>query len=158
MKRLKFKNSLSIISLTLLISSCGSRNTFTDPLIPEQQVITQTVQAPQANVNNFDALTVNAVFQGSVVQILPEDTSGLQHEKFMFQISDGLNGQYNGQVVLVAHDISMAPFVPIRTGSQLEIKGDFIPDQTPKVLHWTHLDDKHVHPDGYIKLNGKIYQ
>jgi hypothetical protein len=155
MNKKSFKNLLPFFALTFALSSCGSGAiSYQDfSRIQNQEIDVQSVIAK----NNFSP-AINAVFHGSVVKILPNDTSGLKHEKFMFQISDGLDGKYNGKIVVVAHDISMAPFVPIQIGSKLEIKGDFISNANPMVLHWTHKDDKHVHPDGYIILDGKIYQ
>ena len=107
------------------------------------------------------APAINDVFTGTVTQLLPDDNQGLKHEKFMFKVTGGHNGQFDGQTVTVAHDTTYAPYVPIKVGTPLEIKGDMLAG--PRVLHWTHLakDPQHphpTHPDGYIKMDGKVYQ
>lgn len=167
MKRLKKSFTLLIATIsTSLLFSCGSNDSTQLPDLSAPAAIQSA--APSVEIQSADKVvtngapytgrTFNAVFHGTVTEILPDDTSGLKHEKFMFKLTDGLDGKYNGTVVLVAHDIDRAPYVPIKVGDTLEIKGDFLADTTPdKVLHWTHHDEKHKHPDGYIKLNGKIY-
>lgn len=163
------KALLAVSGLVLVLSSCSGSN----PLIgrapgtaPVSQLQAQAVAAPRiddviAAQTTRSGPAINDVFEGVVVQKLADDNSGLKHERFMFKVSSGHNGQFNGQTVTVAHDTTYAPYVPLKVGDSLEIKGDMLPG--PKVLHWTHLakDPQHphpTHPDGYIKLDGKIYQ
>ncbi len=168
-----------MIVSSLFLFSCGTDTTYTQqPLISNdtQQVQTSNEQIvsassylkkltgnrPASNKGNQPPQNaVNAVFQGVVTQTLPDDTSGLKHELFMFKLTDGLAGKYNGVVVKVAHDTTYAPYVPIQVGTKLEIKGDFLPDVSPtKILHWTHKSDNPTHPSGYIKdlTTGKVYE
>ena len=164
MQSLKKTLIYSLVSLsTLMIYSCNSVNQSTN-LIPLDTNVTaqsaaQNDPLSEVNLAASSGQIINGVFHGTVTERLADDTSGLKHEKFMFKIIDGLNGKYNGQTVLVAHDTDRAPEVPLSVGDKLEIKGDFLPDATPdKVLHWTHHDEKHKHADGYIILNGKKYE
>jgi hypothetical protein len=161
MKNIRIKTIFCLFTLNFVIASCGRGSAF-----PEQG-FTYNTNEKQEIVNekpvlyfsnDFKPEDINAVFQGTVVKILPDDLQGLKHQQFMFKISSGLHGEYNGEVVIVAHNIEVAPYVPVQNGIKAEIKGDFIPEENPKVLHWTHLDLTDIHPDGYIKVGGKIYQ
>jgi hypothetical protein len=156
MKKVRVRNIFCFAALNLLISSCGMAGTLTG-----QNITLLPVQSGESTVLSAGYTpgdTINAVFQGKVVKLLPDDNYSPKHQKFLFQITSGYNGEFNGEVVLVAHNLDVAPYVPLKLGSNPEIKGDLLTGETPKVLHWTHRDLKHRHPDGYIKVVGKIYQ
>lgn len=136
------------ISITL-ISSCSTvtqnQNVLFNPDIIEAQ-----------SQNDLNQNIVHGIYQATVTQLLPDDTQGLKHELFMIKIK---GGKYDGKVAKIAHDIGYAPYVPVQVGSQIEAKGDLLPDATPDiVLHWTHHSDNSKHPNGYIKLQGRTYQ
>lgn len=155
---------LAVSGLALVLSSCSAPT----PLMgraPGSSLQAQSVSAMRIDdillQGNQGPAPINDVFHGTVTKLLPDDNQGLKHEKFMFQVADGHGGQFNGQTVTVAHDTTYAPYVPVKVGTQLEIKGDMLAG--PKVLHWTHKakDPQHpnpTHADGYIKMDGKIYQ
>ena len=55
------------------------------------------------------AIKVEITVCAPVKKLLPDDTRGLPHEKFLLELS-------NGTTLLVAHDTAMAPRVPLAVG------------------------------------------
>ena len=148
--------SLSIISsLLVLTTSCVSNNLEqNNNLLVSTQNLAQPNLGQEKKVDNPQVL--NAVFEGIVVELLPDDNDGSKHQHFMMKMT---TKEFKDQLVYIAHNIDIAPYVPVKVGSKVEIKGDLITNESPMVLHWTHrtLGDS-THPEGYIKLDGKIYK
>lgn len=87
--------------------------------------------------------------EGTVTKLLPDDLNGLRHQHFLFKLA-------NGKVVKVAHNIDLAPYVPVKVGDTVELKCEYIRAKPNDVAHWTHYDPAGGE-GGYIKLNGKVY-
>jgi len=142
--------------LTTFLFSCATDLDSTDLLL--QASNTQDVEAlkKKTDSSTTEPLKVeHGIFTGVVTELLPDDLKGLKHQHFMLKVS-GM--KYNGLLIKIAHDIDYAPRVPVKTGSQLEIKGDLITNAQPMVLHWTHRAyNNSPHPHGYIKFNGEVY-
>jgi hypothetical protein len=60
--------------------------------------------------------------------------------------------------VLVAHNVDLAPRVPLESRDIVEIKGEFEWNERGGVLHWTHADPRARHEGGWIRHEGKEYQ
>ena len=120
-------------------SSNGSSNTST---IDQSQVL----QAQQSH-----ATKVEIIFSARVKKLLPDDTKGLPHQRFLLEIE-------NGTTVLVAHDTKYAPKVPIQPGDVVTIKGEYIWNRKGGVIRWTHRSDTPRHEGGYIEFDGQKYQ
>lgn len=72
------------------------------------------------------------------------------HEAFDVQSSAGK--------IEVVDNVAIAPRCPVRAGDAVEIRGEMVHDPgRPPVVHWTHHDPGHQHPDGFIRLNGRVY-
>lgn len=58
----------------------------------------------------------------------------------------------------VVDNVSIAPRCPVRVGDRVEIRGELVhdPGRLP-VVHWTHRDPAGRHPDGFIRLHGRLY-
>jgi len=58
----------------------------------------------------------------------------------------------------IVDNVSIAPRCPVHLGDTIEVRGEMVhdPGKLP-VVHWTHHDPAHRHPDGFIRLNGKVY-
>lgn len=58
----------------------------------------------------------------------------------------------------VVDNVDIAPRCPVQVGDRVEICGEMVrdPGRLP-VVHWTHHDPAHRHPDGFIRLRGKLY-
>lgn len=87
---------------------------------------------------------------GTVKKILAEDHKGTAHQRFILKVEN--------LSILVAHNIDLAPRVPVKVGDEVILHGEYIYKDKGGVLHWTHRDPRHKHPDGWICFQGKIYQ
>lgn len=89
---------------------------------------------------------------GTVVGILPDDTEGDRHQRFILRLA-------SGRTLLVVHNIDIAPRVaPLRKGDTVAYKGEYVPNDKGGVIHWTHHDPDGSHPAGWLKHDGRIFQ
>jgi hypothetical protein len=58
----------------------------------------------------------------------------------------------------IVDNVGIAPRCPVHAGDAVEIRGELVhdPGRLP-VVHWTHHDPAHRHPDGFIRLRGRLY-
>ena len=60
--------------------------------------------------------------------------------------------------VQVIDNVDIAPRVPLAPGDHVEVRGEMVHDAgKPPIIHWTHHDPEHVHPDGFIRFAGRTY-
>jgi len=89
---------------------------------------------------------------GTVIKILPDDTRGDRHQRFLLRLP-------SGATLLVAHNIDIAPRVaPLREGDTVEYKGEFASNPKGGVVHWTHHDPAGHHPAGWLRHDGRTFQ
>lgn len=89
---------------------------------------------------------------GIVKAVLKDDNEGSRHQKFILLLS-------NGQTVLVAHNIDLAPRIEnIQKGDRIDFYGEYEYSAQGGVIHWTHHDPQRSHVDGWLKHQGKTYQ
>lgn len=105
------------------------------------------VEAAQAAQARKTQVTIAA----RVFKLLPDDTRGLPHQRFLLQLD-------NGTTVLIAHDTKLAPHVPVQPGDFVRIHGEYIWNNKGGVIHWTHHDPRGRHDPGWIEFNGLRYQ
>lgn len=86
----------------------------------------------------------------TVTKILPDDTSGLPHQKWVAQLS-------NGSTIQVIYNSDMGDRVPVKVGDKFGVGGQYIQTGKTGLIHWLHDDPKHTRPDGYVYLNGVVY-
>lgn len=90
--------------------------------------------------------------EGVVSRVLPDDNKGSRHQRFILELP-------NGQTILVAHNIDLAPRVDaIAEGDRIEFFGEYEWNERGGVIHWTHHDPRGSHPDGWLKHKGRTYQ
>ena len=87
---------------------------------------------------------------GVVTRRLPDDLEGSKHQRFILRVGD--------QTVLVAHNIDLAPRVPVSEGDTVQLRGEYEWNQLGGVIHWTHQDPSGRHPAGWIRIRGRLYQ
>lgn len=76
--------------------------------------------------------------------------SRYEHEAFDVRTSAG--------PAEVVDNVSIAPSVPVRVGDRIDVRGEMVhdPGRDP-IVHFTHHDPQGTHPDGFIRLHGKLY-
>jgi hypothetical protein len=90
--------------------------------------------------------------RGTVVRLLPDDTTGRRHQKFILELA-------SGQTLLVAHNIDLAPRIDgLRTGDTVAFYGEYEWNARGGVIHWTHHDPAGRHADGWLRHEGVTYQ
>ncbi len=85
-----------------------------------------------------------------VTKLLPDDTQGLQHQKWIVRLS-------NGTTMQAVYNTDMCPRVPVKVGDVVSMGGQFIWTGGGGLLHWLHKDPRGSRPDGYVFLNGQFY-
>ena len=90
--------------------------------------------------------------QGTVSRILPDDLDGSRHQRIVLELD-------NGQSLLIAHNIDLAPRVPgLKKGDTVVFYGEYEWNSKGGVIHWTHKDPGRRHADGWLKHRGQTYQ
>lgn len=89
---------------------------------------------------------------GTVIRILPDDTTGSRHQRFILRLA-------SGQTVLIAHNIDLAPRIStLRKGDTVSFYGEYEWNAKGGVVHWTHRDPNNRHEHGWLKHKNKLYQ
>lgn len=95
---------------------------------------------------------VQLTIDGVVDRILADQIgpSG-PHERFIVRLADV------GLTVLIEHNLSLAPRVPVVAGERVSARGEYIWNDQGGLLHFTHHDPDGSHEAGYIRYAGKRY-
>jgi hypothetical protein len=90
--------------------------------------------------------------EGKVIRLLADDNKGSRHQRILLALSDG-------QSVLIAHNIDLAPRIPdIQPGDSIQFKGEYVWNAKGGVVHWTHRDPDGRHAGGWLKHRSETYQ
>ena len=148
------KISLVIALLAFsLLSGCDAQlsanNVVAENTIAAETASLGNTQIERAFANKQNDIQVQG--EGEVVKLLPDDTKGAQHQKFLVKI----NAQ---QTLLFAHNIDLAPRVPLQVGDTITFNGEYVYNPKGGVMHWTHHDPDGHHENGWIKLHNETYQ
>ena len=88
---------------------------------------------------------------GTVYRLLPDDTRGIPHQKFLVRTP-------SGRSLLIVHNTRLAPRIPdLRVHDTVEFCGDYEPNDKGGLVHWTHDDPAGRHPDGWLLHKGRYY-
>jgi hypothetical protein len=76
--------------------------------------------------------------------------SHAMHEAFNVQSSAGK--------LEIVDNVRIAPRCPVQAGDRIEVCGEMVhdPGRLP-IVHWTHHDPSHRHPNGFIRFRGALY-
>jgi cold shock CspA family protein len=129
--------------------------------------VTQRLSSDSAervtNSDNRHELILNDAFQrrisnfqiegeGIVSKVLPDDTEGGRHQKFIVALN-------SGQSILIAHNISLAKRIDsLKEGDSVAFNGEYVWNAIGRVIHWTHRDHQGSHVAGWLKHKGQLYQ
>lgn len=89
--------------------------------------------------------------EGVVAKVLPDDTEGDRHQRFLVDLP-------GSERVLIAHNIDLATRAPLRAGDPVRFKGEFEWNDRGGVVHWTHRDPNGRHAHGWIEIAGRRYE
>lgn len=64
----------------------------------------------------------------------------------------------NRDTLLVAHNIEVAPRVPVGMGDRLHFRGIYEWNELGGVVHWTHHDPHGLEAGGWIKFRRQVYE
>jgi len=88
---------------------------------------------------------------GTVTRILPDDSKGSRHQRFIVELS-------TGQTLLIAHNIDLAPRIEgLERGDPVEFFGEYEWNPEGGVIHWTHRDPSEQHLPGWLERKGQRY-
>jgi len=114
------------------------------------EISTSDLSIEKAFKNNQSDIQVGG--SGEVVKILPDDTKGSRHQKFIIELN-------SGQTLLIAHNIDIAPRIStLNVGDHINFYGEYEWNSEGGVVHWTHHDPSGRHEGGWLNHDGKIYQ
>jgi len=88
---------------------------------------------------------------GRVERLLSDDRDGSRHQRFIVRVDGSMT-------VLVAHNIDLAPRVPLAVGDSVELRGEYEWNPQGGVIHWTHDDPDGHHPGGWIRYGDRMYR
>lgn len=94
---------------------------------------------------------VMVTVRGEVVHILPDDNEGSRHQRFLVELS-------TERTLLIAHNIDLAPRVPLGEGDTVLIRGQYEWSEKGGTLHWTHHDPGNRREGGWIEHGGTRYE
>ena len=86
-----------------------------------------------------------------MLRVLPDDHAGSRHQRFILRVAGGVS-------VLVAHNVDLAPRVPVALGDSVELRGEYEWNDRGGVIHWTHHDPDGRREGGWIRQDGRLYQ
>lgn len=128
-------------------SSGGAVSEAQTAQLPDQSAVVQRIRAATEDTDAKFWTTL----QGTVIKNLKDDTKGSQHQKFLIKIADDIT-------LLVAHNIDLAPRVPVSKGDVVTMRGEYAWNNRGGVMHWTHHDPKGRRKGGWIEVHGKRYE
>ena len=92
---------------------------------------------------------------GTVTRLLADDTEGTPHQRFIIRTR-------LGQTLLIAHNLDLAPRVPVQTGDRINVNGIYEWNEHGGLVHQTHHNPslRSARGGGWIKLErtGKTYR
>lgn len=140
---MKIQNSIASVLLLLLAASNGFANGDHPGQIQDDKALIQAVQSQQ---NAYYVEAGNLI----VTKLLPDDTSGLPHQKWVAKLS-------NGNAITIVYNSDMGLRVPVQVGDHFSVGGQYIYTRDGGLVHWVHDDPRGQRPDGYVFLNGVVY-
>ncbi len=113
----------------------------------EGQIMNGSIEQLRAVMKkNWDRPQIKVI--GVITNILPEDHSGLQHQKFSIKVSNDIS-------LSIVSNLEFGR-MPIAIGKTITVCGEF-KKVGQGMVHWTHFDPHGNHADGFSIIDGEIY-
>jgi hypothetical protein len=117
---------------------------------PAPVAVADNAAVKAAFERHADSVEVTA--SGAVDRLLSDqDGPSGPHERFIVRLPDV------AMTVLVEHNLSIAPRVPVVVGEHVDVHGEYVWNAQGGLLHFTHHDPDGSHEGGYIVYAGKRY-
>ena len=87
---------------------------------------------------------------GFVRRLLSDDDDGSRHQRFIVELK-------NRQSLLIAHNIDLAPRVPLGMGDRVRFRGLYEWNDLGGLVHWTHHDPLGDEDGGYVRYRRKVF-
>jgi hypothetical protein len=139
----------SLIALLVLTASFSVFATSADmPCKDQQGNVLDSSLASVTKIINSHQDRPQILITGKITKILPEDHSGLPHQKYLVAVSNNLTLQI----------VSNLDFgrIPVAEGQTISVCGEF-KNVGNGMVHWTHFDPHGGHADGFTVLNNTLY-
>jgi hypothetical protein len=88
---------------------------------------------------------------GFVRRLITDDNDGSRHQRIILELR-------HGQTLLIAHNIDLAPRVPVGMGDRIRFRGMYEWNDLGGLVHWTHHDPHGVEEGGYVRFRTKEYK
>lgn len=149
-----------LLALYLSLALCACSNSDAENL--QQDAVNRQTIAADANSTDISNAEIEQAFKhkksnvqvsghGVVIKLLKDDNKGSRHQKFLVKI----NAQ---QTLLFAHNIDLAPRVPLEIDDEISFYGEYIYNPKGGIIHWTHHAPRGDHAEGWILHNGRKYK
>ena len=138
---------LPACTLALLVWTYQPASQSSDP--PSSLPSTHAVDVETAHQQRLSGITVEV--SGRVERLLPDDREGSHHQRFILRLS-------SGHTVLIAHNIDLAPRVPISPGDAVTVHGEYEYNEKGGIIHWTHRDPEGNRLGGWIRFHDREYR
>lgn len=141
------------LTLALALGACGNPDANHLQLLEPGSAVSATETSNAEIEQAFQTKKSDVLVSGHgvVTKLLKDDNKGSRHQKFLVKI----NAQ---QTLLFAHNIDLAPRVPVQTGDEISFYGKYVYNPKGGVMHWTHHAPQGDHVAGWIMHNGRKYQ
>ncbi|GAA0684777.1 hypothetical protein GCM10009104_07770 [Marinobacterium maritimum] len=148
-----------VVSLILLVMMILAGLNFFDRIRGQLGLADPSLSSEEAAGDSrlqhlYDSRRSDVQVQGAgvVSRILPDDTVGSRHQKFILRLG-------SGQTLLISHNIDLAPRIPsLSVGDRVSFNGEYEWNDRGGVVHWTHHDPAGRHEGGWLKHQGRTYQ
>ena len=139
----------SVIALLVLVVSFSAFATSPDmPCKDQQGNALNSSLASILKVVHGHSAREQIFVTGKITKILPEDHSGLPHQKYSVVVSPDIT-------LSVVSNLDFGR-VPVKEGQTVSVCGEF-KHVGQGMVHWTHFDPHGGHADGFTVLNGVLY-
>jgi hypothetical protein len=137
----------ALIAILALVTVCACRSA----PATEKAGSSDNAAVEVAFERQSDGVQVTAT--GVIDRVLSDqDGPSGPHERFVVRLPDV------GMTVLVEHNLSIAPRVPVVVGELVVVHGEYIWNSQGGLVHFTHHDADRSHEGGYIVYGGRRYE